>query len=453
MPYPGEFAHHRSVLRLASTPLIQDLKRRCKVRLPETAEETASTLPPRPEIERTQWLPQWIIAIDGSHLEIPLRNGFPGAEVSYLSIASVMLNVSRMRILDAKRPVDPHEFNKLERVDAIDCALPGCNVVVDDHLNAQQSLRTQLHHVLEHTRMVEGGENLLQTYEALLAYKPLTRDQACPYEDCEAHPPIYKRSSGQYLCDCRLNRPLFSADALRIHEGMNPAGTNGAMYAEVSQVLEHVWLINILRTIEQQEWLSSLRRLAFVIDGPLAVFGHPAWLSEAIIRELRRLNAKAREANNTDLLILGVEKTGPFFEHLQQVDISSSGQRDRLPRSTSMLLTDQYIKHNIIFSDSQKPYGSQTYYGRKFFYKTRSGARIVAVLPFLRYGDDDLNRAEPSQFPRLPDALNILDELVSVRYPDAVVPLIAAHAEAAIPIQMGRRVLEQIAREMVGESQ
>jgi hypothetical protein len=46
-----------------------------------------------------------------------------------------------------------------------------------------------------------------------------------------------------------------------------------------------------------------------------------------------------------------------------------------------------------------------------------------------------------------------LDELLSARYPDAVVPLIAAHAEAAIPIQMGRRVLEQIAREMVGESQ
>jgi NurA domain len=453
MPYPGEFAHHRSVLRLASTPLVQDLKQRCKVRLPETAESGGSSLPPCAAIERTLWLPEWIVAIDGSHLEIPLRNGFPGAEVSYLSIASVMLNVNRMRILDARRPVDPHEFNKLERVDAIDCALPGCNVVIDDDLNAQQSFRTQLQHILEHTRMVEGGENLLQTYEALLGHKPVTRDQACPYDDCGARPPIYKRSSGQYSCDCLLNRPLFSSDALRIHEGMNPAGTNGAMYAEVSQVLEHVWLINILRTIEQQEWLSSLRRLAFVIDGPLAVFGHPAWLSEAIIRELRRLNGRAREVNNRDLLILGIEKSGPFFEHLQQLDIRSSGQRDCLPRSTSMLLTDRYIKRNIIFSDSNKPYGSQTYYGRKFFYKTRSGARIVGVLPFLRDGDDDLNRAEASQYPRLPDALNILDELVSARYPDAVVPLIAAHAEAAIPIQMGRRVLEQIAREMVGESQ
>src|SRR5947207_10843958 len=123
---------------------------------------------------------------------------------------------------------------------------------------------------------------------------------------------------------------------------MNPAGTNGAMYVEVSQVLEHVWLINILRTIEQQGWLSSLRRLAFVVDGPLAVFGHPAWLSEAIVQELRRLNAAAQRANGNDILILGVEKSGPFFDHFQQLDVSAEGLRDRLPRSAAILLTDQY---------------------------------------------------------------------------------------------------------------
>jgi len=195
-----------------------------------------------------------------------------------------------------------------------------------------------------------------------------------------------------------------------------------------------------------------LRRLAFVVDGPLAVFGHPAWLSEAIVQEIQRLNRVAQQANQKDILLLGIEKSGPFLDHLQQLDVSSDGQRDQLSRSAAMLITDRYIKRNIIFSDSHKPYGSQTYYGRKFFYKTRSGARIVGVLPFLRDGDDDLNRAEPTQFPRIGHALNILDELVSARYPDAVVPLIAAHAEAAIPIQMGRRVLEQIAREMVGES-
>ena len=378
-----------------------------------------------------------------------MLNGFPGAEVSYLSVASVMLSVKKMRELDEQRPVDPVEFNKLKDVDAIDCALPGCNVVVDNDLSSEQSLRTQLYEIFAKTRMVEDGESLLDTYEALLAHKPISRDQSCPYDDCRASPAIYERRNRRYQCACELARPLFSTDALRIHEGMNPAGSNGAMYAEVSQVLEHIWLIHILRTIEQRRWLSSLKRLAFVVDGALAIFGHPAWLSEAISKELRRINDAARTANQSDILLLGIEKTGPFLDHLLQLDIGPRREPNRLPNGFLMLITDQYIKNNIIFSEGGKPYGSQTYYGRKFFYKTRGGARIVSVLPFMRPGDDDLNRAELSQHPRLADSLNILDELVSVRYPDAIVPIIAAHAEAAIPMQMGRRVLEQITRELV----
>jgi len=448
MPYEGEFAMHRAIQRLANSPLVQELRRRCKI-APTQAQEAAAAPIPQEEVGRSDWLPDWIIAIDGSHLEIPIRNGFPGAEVSYLSVASVMLNVKRMRELDEQRPVDPVQFNKLKDVDAIACALPGCNVVIDDDASSEQSFRTRLYEVFSKTRMVEDGESLLDTYEALLAHKPVTRDQSCPYEDCRGHPAVYHRSHGRYHCACDLARPLFSTDALRIHEGMNPAGSNGAMYAEVSQVLEHIWLIHILRTIEQRRWLSSLKRLAFVVDGPLAIFGHPAWLSEAISKELQRINDAARSINRTDIFLLGVEKSGPFLEHLLQLDMGPRREPNRLPRGFVMLITDHYIKSNIVFSESTKPYGSQTYYGRKFFYKTRSGARIIGVTPYLHRGDEDLDRADPSQHPRLAGSLNILDELVSVRYPDAIVPIIAAHAEAAIPLQMGQRVLEQITRELV----
>jgi NurA domain len=437
MPYEGEFAMHRSIQRLVNSPLVQELRRRCKI-APTHGQESATAQIPQEAVPRSDWLPDWIIAIDGSHLEIPIRNGFPGAEVSYLSVASVMLNVKRMRELDERRPVDPVEFNKLKDVDAIDCALPGCNVVIDEDVSSQQSLRTRLYEVFAKTRMVEDGESLLNTYEALLAHKPVTRDQSCPYDDCRNDAAVYQRSSGRYQCSCQLARPLFSTDALRIHEGMNPAGSNGAMYAEISQILEHIWLIHILRTIEQRRWLSSLRRLAFVVDGPLAIFGHPAWLSEAISKELQRINDAARAANRTDILLLGIEKSGPFLEHLLQLDIGPHREANRLPSGFVMLITDRYIKSNIVFSESPKPYGSQTYYGRKFFYKTRGGARIVGVTPYLHREDEDLDRADPSQHPRLIDSLNILDELVSVRYPDAIVPIIAAHAEAAIPIQMGR---------------
>lgn len=263
----------------------------------------------------------------------------------------------------------------------------------------------------------------------------------------------YYRATGQYTCHCPLVLPLYSTDALRIHEGMNPAGTNGKAFGEIMQVWERIWVIHFLRTMERRGWLSSLRRIAIIIDGPLAVFGHPAWLSAAIEAELVRLNNAVRAATGgQDLLLLGIEKGGLFAQHLLDLNQHSNGTPGRFKEQSVALLDDAYIKRNIIFSTSDRLFGRNTYFGRKFFYKTRTGALIVGMLPHLRAGDDELERAEPDQYPRLADALAVLDELVCVRYPNSLSALVAAHAEAAIPLHLGNNILEQLARHLMGQS-
>ena len=101
-------------------------------------------------------------------------------------------------------------------------------------------------------------------------------------------------------------------------------------------------------------------------------------------------------------------------------------------------------------SDSDRDYGYQTYFGRKFFYKTKTGAMIVGSLPFLRDGDDDLDTAQISQFPRIQDALHLLDQLISSQYPNATVPLVEAHAQAAIARGMNGRILEKLTKDLAG---
>jgi hypothetical protein len=44
--------------------------------------------------------------------------------------------------------------------------------------------------------------------------------------------------------------------------------------------------------------------------------------------------------------------------------------------------------------------------------------------------------------------MHLLDRLVSNRYPNAISPLISAHAEAAIPLNLGKKIFEDIAREI-----
>lgn len=453
MPYEGEFAHYKPLHRLVESERVQKLLGSYKVKTPSDNTNPLQILQPI-QVKPGDWIPELLIAIDGSHAEVEIKNGFPSAEASYVTVASVILDVAKMQKLDKQRPVNPKEFKTIEKAESIDCALPGCNVICEGEKSARDSLRKSIFEVLRSVRMSEDGESLLDTYEALLKYKPITeRPQRCPYEDCPKNND-YLRGDGQYNCSCELARSLYSTDALRIHERMNPERTNGAIFGEIMQVWERLWIVHILRTLEAKKWLSSLRRLAIILDGPLAVFGQPAWISQAIYQELCRINTVAKRfTGSQDILILGVEKTGAFVEHFENLDKRENGGFGKFPFQSVGLLTDSYIKKNIIFSDSTRTYGDATYFGRKFFYKTKCGARLVATLPFLSSQHKDLTQAEQSHYPRLADAVGLLDKLVSSRFPNALIPIISANAEAAIPLRLGNKVLERLAKELMADNE
>jgi hypothetical protein len=185
------------------------------------------------------------------------------------------------------------------------------------------------------------------------------------------------------------------------------------------------------------------------MDGPLGVFGPPAWLSHAITRELKRINALYRNHTGTDLLILGIEKTGTFVTHFDEIDQTEQPGVPRFDPQSYLLLTDKYIKSRISLSDSQKRYGVDTYFGRKFFYKSASGGRIVASIPFLTNEQDTLDTDDVSLYPQFGNACALLDKLASNRFPNAVMPLVSAHAEAAIPLELGKKVLQQLAKALM----
>ena len=447
MPYEGEFAHYQPLRRIAETERVRQLLKRAKVYDPPAA---ATSSHPRPvQAPAAVGTPDFIVAIDGSNAEVPVRNGYPGARVGYCTVASVLLDLKLTGELDAYRPVDPREFRRTEEAATIDAALPGTNVVTRDHVSARHAFREAVFDVFHDVIVDEDDRSsLLDTYEVLLAHKPQDDGQKCPYE----HEGCNERmlvGAGLQSCKCGKNRPIYSTDALRLSEGFRDFGSNGEAFGEVMQVWERMLLVHLLRCLERRGFLPNVHRLAFLLDGPLAVFGHPAWLSAAIRTELKRLNGLVRQHTGNDLLLLGIEKSGTFVTHLQEIDETEApGQRLFGPR-TYLMLTDDYIKRRIVYSDSDKRYGKDTYFGRKFFYKTSSGALIVATIPFLTDAQDTLDTDDISLYPQFGTACDLLDRLVSSRYANSVSPLVSAHAQAAIPLHIGAKVLQQLARALM----
>jgi hypothetical protein len=393
-------------------------------------------------------LPEFVVAIDGSSAEVPVKNGYPGARVGYCTVASVLINLQMLDKLDEQRPIDPVAFRRTEDAATIDAALPGCNVVTRDHLSAKHAFREVLFETLGDIILDEDDRTpLIDTYEVLLSFKPDTRDQMCPYaaDGCQEK---YQLSPGLSRCPCSKKMPLYSTDALRTHERFRDWGSNGEAFGEVMQVWERVMLVHLLRCLERRGWLHRLPKLAFFVDGPLAVFGHPAWLSAAISSELKRLNSLVREKTGHDLLVIGIEKGGTFVTHFEDIDITAEPGIPLFSPASFFMPSDEYIKSRVICSTSEKRYGEDTYFGRKVFYKTSSGARIVANIPYLSQDQDTL-ADDPGLYSQLDLTLALLDKLVSSRYPNAVSPIVSAHAQAAIPLHLGAKVLQQLARALV----
>jgi hypothetical protein len=448
MPYEGEFAGYRSLKRIVDAERVKKLLNRARV---VDVKKDDTRLSPNSAPPTVASLPGFVLAIDGSYSEVDVRTGYPGAKIGYVTVASVLLDLDRINVLDEQRPVDPREFRKTEQADTIDAALPGSNVITVNQSSARQSFRQEVFEIF-HDVILDDVENirLLKTFEELLQHKPSAKGQECPYRESHNCAGEFVVPAGTTVCP-KCNRAIYSTDALRIHERFRDLGTNGEAFGLVMQVWERILLVHLLRCFERQKLLSQVAKLAFFIDGPLGVFGPPAWLSAAISKELKRLNAIVQQETGHDLTIVGVEKTGNFVTHFDEIDRTEQPGEARFSPRSYLLLTDKYIKSRITYSDSDKRYGEDTYFGRKFFYKTQSGARIVGTIPFLNDAQDTLDSDDISLYPQAATVFSLLDKLASSRYVNAVTPLIAAHAQAAIPLHLGTKVLKRLATALMGE--
>lgn len=456
MPFENEFASYEPLRRILNSDEVKAMQDRFKIR--EVNEDTEKSLLEdlidKHKLQPSLWQPDMIVGIDGSFHAVPAQTGFPGAEFGYVTVASVLLLLKEMRMLEKEEFINPQKFRETEKAATIDAVFPGCNVVINGEDSAKSSMRKALYEKMKYKIIFSEGETLLDTYEALLKMRidsGVGKIPDCPHDGCDAK---LKFDFGEYECPS-CHGKLYSTDALRLYELFNPVGTCGEMYGQIMSALERLWLIHILRAFEKKNWLPTLLRMAFMVDGLLAVSSVSAWLSKPISQEIRRINTLQKKITGQDLLIIGIEKTGTFVNHFEALDTTKTGSKGNFPLQTALLLDDEYIKQNIVFSKSATNkdfYGSDTYFGRKFFYKTNLGYRVVASIAFLNDYHKNLSTAHPNQFPRLADVMNLLDQIVSSRYPNAVMPLVSAHAEAAIPLNLGKRIFEEIAREIRDKS-
>ncbi len=231
---------------------------------------------------------------------------------------------------------------------------------------------------------------------------------------------------------------VFLSDALRAQEIFSDEESCGDAHGRIRHALEILCLMNLLRGLAKTEkGQAALGNIAFVLDGPLAAFGTIAVLQAGILRELRRIE-KLLWPNH--LLVMSAVKMGSFVQYFAELD-EAPEPNSRIPLDTAFLPDDAYIRENIVPGATNQPWGKITYFGRPLIVKTHDGQRLF------------LNLVQPEADPPLTNASSpvVLNEAIAIAEHLGIgrnefLPLRRAHAKAAIPLRIGKAIIESLAR-------
>lgn len=451
MPYgtlSGRLQRSRSI---GHVPIVENesIRRRLREYRVFTAEpgmELDTALFVAPEQLKPAWEEplRWAIAFDGSPSEVPVRETYPSTRIGYIQVGGVLVNLQEMLSQDKEHLVDPVVVRDSVLESLYSVVLPGSNVCREDMSTVRDSWRAEVYGIFSECKVEDI--TLLEIYQLLMSRAErvsekgdivLSKCSASP--DCDAMN-IAVATTGSPCPQC--NGALFPTDALRLYEDVSEHESNALALTRLMQVLEQLTMIGYL------EWLSRRRpavlgKMAFMFDGPLAVFGSQASLHRAILGYLHYLESYLGGQGLYPPIIVGIEKSGQFVEHARAI-------ADSIPSGRLMLLPDKYIYSRILTfrQDTTKPYGEDTYYGQKFIYKTNRDQLFVITIPKRSVRLD--NPWEPEHYPRLAETLLLLEKVGTTLYENALIPVALAHDFVSIPLRTGSRVLHLLSQTHLG---
>lgn len=223
-------------------------------------------------------------------------------------------------------------------------------------------------------------------------------------------------------------------DIFRLHEAVDNEIGAGGVLGYLTTTIEQMLIVHLIQIILKTK-PSLLHSILFIKDGPLGFFGQTANMYKPMRRLVKFLFEKH------DLFLAGLEKSGAFVEHADQVE-------DLMKPNTALMLNNDYIYRYIIpnSGDPNSPYGRTTYYGQKLIFKTSSGGMHVLTLPTVEQKISPLK----TDFRNLDAILSNVESLRCDMYDNSLIPVALANKLVSLANHPSAKILQKFAADSVG---
>jgi hypothetical protein len=450
MPYTTTSGDFERAARLGHTnAVVRALAERASFYVPAENVQDLSWL--RPKVYARSDLPMTgdrltgVIGIDGSLAPVQVRDGLPSVYYGYAQAAAIWLDVEAMESQRAERFVDPAVLDRAVNSALVSLDLPLAGAYLREGISIQESWRERID-ALFRTKKIEVNRLNQTLLQLLLLLHGVPESPAatlpvnCPNDDCRAEG-VPVRAVGRNCPECR--RHLFPTDALRIHEEVTEESSNQVALSRLMQVIELLVFTGLTTLLWEQSRHDVMPSTMFILDGPMAVYGPPAKLRSQALRYFQAMTATTPGAGP---YLCGVEKTGTF------VDYATALARHDAIQPGELLTLDADVLAAVTNTKNAKTYGKETYWGRKFVYRSID-KRVVVITVLPADGapyDDHGGQPAPSAYPSLSAILDVVDRTGSSMYTDGLIPVALAHSKAAFPIGVGTDVLRLVAKRKLG---
>lgn len=457
MPYPSERASRLGHVPVVNNQAVHDAFARWSIAQATPADHNRVTSLCRPidELDNADvsGRVRFAITVDGSDTEVEATREHPTVKVGYVRVAASFVDFEKLHQSGAGGFVDPYLLRESHKHAAFDRALPGSGLVIPGSTGVD-TWRQELNRFLQETKFDQASEQTLADMLLVLhgsptapaTTAPLRRCPSCGAKDAAlADGQIDVPRSGTVCPACSAQ--IYLGDVLRTEEEYMPEGSNRSSLTRAMLVAERLTSLGYMQLLFQDPHnYEVLERTLFITDGPLGLHGTVAPLKRRFQDYLGEF-AKQCAANNRPAapLVVGVEKSGAFVEHAKLIaHLIEPGQ--------AMLLTTEYI-NRVTGRPVTNTYGKDEFYGRRFIYRTRNGGSLVVTVPpkpgVTPYGDDPDGELWAS-YPTLRPICEVLDEVQTRLYENAVIPIALAHSAASLPLGVGQSVLRALVQQSLG---
>jgi hypothetical protein len=407
-----------------------------------------------------------ILVIDGGYQVIDIsKNRFEIMKIAFYSCGIMSFDYNLLLDLNEQQTVNPNEINNIKTLYKQNFTLPVQLISLKGY-SFIDSIRKSIYDIFAQKSLfynngeIDKDSIFIDTIKWLAFEEYLegkgTLNVNCPVCDTEIK---FEKKNNDYknkndVLRCKKcyengnNTIVYITDIFGFHLKIEDNNSE-TIVSLLLNIFEVIMLFTSYRVIIEKKDIKAMAKFLFIKDGSLAIydFHHKdTFVSLKIIPFLSFLFKKSIEDKKNYLSIVGIEKSGYFYSHLQKI-------KNMLKDKTVLIPDNDYIQKNITFEN--KIMGKYTNFGIKMFYHHSKGFSYVMQFPFptllknkpMYEYEKFLKKPNIKYFINLKNIIEILTETKSSKYEGGIIPIILVNKQVSVSRNPGYKMLKEFTKE------